>query len=659
MRKKQTRVIKSITFIVASLALCVACHDDNRPLQTSWEGILPGDDWVVDGMDGTYDLPVEGRAVAVAVEEGDFLMPLDGGRIYLERNDEPASRKARLSVRMADGDTCSLSLLQQPSLYASAEKKSRNFYRHHGLGYSYNAVSGKYCNLSDVKCQLLNRAVLDQVEEKEVDQLLFIDYKNDFRARHELATSVVKYIQNTNFESSVNGRVILYSGSASSTCSVFEDGTIDTYIFREEEVMPKAQYQLEVEAVKSYIDKYPRLLTSSFRRAVERLAATSNDNMYAVDSFITTYGTHMVTHTELGSKLVLEVQVETHKFNTIEQEKAISQHALATMFKKVQTDESTQKTYQILRNSRCRMEVIGGDLDLMADAVLKTTYDNEHLSEETLDKWRKSVRFDDDDLENSNVELTDMSVMPIWELIPDENVAKRVEARVMGNAAAMQELLGNRNFINTSFPAHPTTVTCRIGNKKNQQFSNPDVVDVISANRHVATVCREYVPEITSKEKVFVAYPIYEGRVKLTDGLCIYGGKVYNVAWKYNRFYVEEAGDAKNADMIYMNGGVLTTEQYGHVNYQQSHLIVGCERPGGIAIDGSLAGEMVKVQKHFGHFYLVNRNNYTNLPGWSYVEDLPVERDNYQTYIGNEWKARMVRNDNYVYNYNVTEIGYE
>jgi MAC/perforin domain len=647
--------------VLTGLAVfCQACQDDSLETVGESMGCSPDAGWIVDGLDGDYSIPIKDEAISVQVEEGDFLVPLEGKTVYFERNDEGAPRRALLSLCMADGSRRMLSLVQQPASRASSSAVRRSFFRHHGIGYSYNAVGGEFCNIADVRCQLLNRAVLDRVEREEIDQLLFVDYKNEMKVENETYTSVVDYVQNTNFSADVEGQIVIFSGSASMTCSVFEDGQTDSYILCDEEVLPRAEYRLETEAVRKYVGKYPNLLTSSFRRAIERLAATPADDVHAVDSFIATYGTHMVTRSELGAKLSVNVQVDTRKFNTVEQEQALSAMALAALFKKTQEDTTVEKTYQILRDSRCRIEAVGGDLGIIDKAVTKTVYDNEGLSEELLEAWRRSVKFDDDDLDASNVELTDMEVMPIWDLIADPDVARRVEARVTGSATLMQELLGNRNFINTSFPAHPETVTCRIGKQGGQRFDRPDVVDVIAANRHVATVCHEYVPEISPSDKVFVAYPIYEGRVKLTDGLCLHGGKAYRVDWRYNRFQVTVLGEVDSESRVYMNGGALSPVKYSNLEYEASHLILGCERPGGIAIDGSLAGEMVKVRKHFGHFYLENKNAYSNLPGWNFTADAPEEVVYYPEYIEREeYKGRMVRGEDYIYRYNVTEIGYE
>ena len=105
----------------------------------------------------------------VTSPEADFLMPLDSGRIYVEQNDDRQWRTADIDVRLADGSRRLLTLAQPPATRASAAQSRRNFYRHHGVGYSYEAVGGEYCNMNYVRCQLLNRAIIDQLEQEVLD----------------------------------------------------------------------------------------------------------------------------------------------------------------------------------------------------------------------------------------------------------------------------------------------------------------------------------------------------------------------------------------------------------------------------------------------------------------------------------------------------------
>jgi hypothetical protein len=467
---------------------------------------------------------------------------------------------------------------------------------------------------------------------------------------------VVNYIQSAGFKASGSGTFITYSGSATASATIFEDGVDESFIIHDELTKDVVEYTLNYPDLIAYLDQYPALLTSSFRSALDKI----DDTNKSIDDFVNVYGTHVVVFSKLGARMSVDLQVEAKRFEERDSLYTVSKQSLALMFNEARNTSESERNYQYLKDSKCQFSVVGGDVSIFDNLLNITSFESDSYTPQMKYDWQNSIRFDDNDIANSNVEMVDMRVAPIWYFIPDKQLANRVQALITGNLSLIIETLGNDNLINTSFPAHPILVSCIIGNQNNLT-TYPATVDVIAANRHVATICKEHVPDISSTEEVYVAYPIYEGRVKLTDGLCIYNNKVYKVEWSFNRFTVTPVdGEVSAEDKIYMNAGVLSVTPSDQLTYQDSHLILGCERPGGITIDGKLGGEMRTVHKHFGHFYLDNRTKYNNLPGWSYTNTLPKEAENYPDYFrGDTYKNRMVRNDNYVYIWNKTEIRYE
>ena len=657
---------RKLFFISLVTLLLMACQDIDLTQGISEDDLAAACDVVIDGLDQTVALPLggTGSVVDVEVEDGDFLTALPGGRLYAEQNDDGELRQGTIRVQLSDGSTRRLTLGQRAATRADVQSK-KSFYRHHALGYSYDAVYGNYCDLKYVRCQVLNRAIIEAVDTLEVESIFNEDYLHDNHYSSSVSTSVVDYVQNCNFVAGADAKIALIAGgTVKGFCHIFEDGTEDNYILHDERELQRAKYTLQIIDLQSLVQKHPSLLTSSFRKAIEKLAATKVDDWKAVDDFINIYGTHVVSSATLGARLTVDVQVKTNQFDTREGDSLMADATIATLFKLSHTSSSQTKNYQILRDCKCHVEAIGGDVSALDKLVSRTFFSNDDIDSLMLTTWENSVKFDGKDIANSNVELMDMKVWPIWELVPDKSVADRLQARIQADAAIMLQLLGNRNFLNAKFPYPISSVTCRIGNQRNQKFDNPDVTDVIVDGRHVATVCREMVPAISKTEYVQVAYPIYEGRVKLTNGLCVHDGKTYSVDWRNGYFKVNEVDGLTTSDgYMYLTGGVLTTSSFDGVDYQTGHLVLGCERPGGIAINGSLAGKMVKVQKHFGHFYLADdKTNYGNLPNWSYMTSAPAEasEEDYKDYFPQGvWQNRMVRDNSYVYIFNTTELGYE
>lgn len=649
---------KTIAIVILFLSLTgcsdLLCDESTHGGTDTAENVIK-----IGGEEGFVTIPAAVGIKAVGVNDNGFLTISGDGQLYCERNDGGTVRREVVDIECADGSTRQVVCEQSPAT-RSAGSTLRQFYRHYGIGYSYNAVNGQYCNLGDFRCQVLNRAVLDSVQNIVKDNLLNVNRKMELRTESSVYTSVTEYIAHCNFDASVSGSIVFVSGSASKTCSLFEDGIKDTYLLHDRISYDAAEYVLYYLDVCYYAKEYPKLLTSSFRAAIDKMRA-AND-MKSVDDFIYTYGTHVVTYAKLGAAMTLDVQVDAIKFVNKESETALSQAAIATLFSDARSTESYKKNYKVLRDSRCSFDVVGGDVSLFDQLAGLSSFDNKDLPSGLESKWLESVKFDDDDIANSNVELVDMKVVPIWDFIPDEQIAERVEARVTGNMALAMDQVGNRNFINTSFSAHPASVYCRVANQPYMSYDNPETVDIIAANRPVATVCHEYVPEISTTEKVYVAYPIYEGRVKLTSGLCIYGGKAYDVDYRYGKFNVTERNDytPDGSDRIYMSCGVLTTKKYSELEYVDSHAVWGGECPGVIAPDGSYkSGDPRGVKKHFGHFYLDTKTSYDDLPNWQFSTDEPDEAARYPDYFKDgEYANRMVRSDGYIYKYNPTIISY-
>lgn len=642
-----------IPLLLLPMLLATGCEEDKMD-----SVIAPGDDTIsaieISGEDCYYTLPANGcPIVSVTAEEGGFITVVDNTTVYFEQNDDTVRRRATLDVEYADGTRGVLHFAQKP---ASRNASGRQFMRHHGIGYSYNAVEGRYCDMSDFRCQILNRAMLEKYGGDAGYNFLISTNLNELHYTHETYSSVVDYIQHSNVYAGASGNIILFSGDATASCSLFEEGVKSSYILKNEVWIDRAEYSLDEGGIREFAKQYPSMLTSSFRHAVSNI-----HTLVDVDNFLYKYGTHVVVYSKLGARLSLEVQVDTHKFDYREQAEAMAGMSIATLFKMKSESSSQSHNYEILRDGKCRLNILGGDLKYLDKVIDLNNFSTDGTAEDMITGWIGSVHHDDNDLASSNVEMTDMEVVPIWEFIPDETIAGLVEGRVMGNAALLAESFGNKNFINTSFDPEQVSVRCRIAGEW-KTFSNPDVVDIISSNRHVATVCREYVPEITgNRTKVCVAYPIYEGRIQLDAGLCVYNGKAYDVAWNGYKFYVEERNERPSGNLMYINMGALSTEKAPNLSYVESHAILGCERPGGVRPDGSIGGTMVKVYKHFGHFYLENKNRYTNLPGWSWMDAVPQkEYDAYPAYFDRkDYPGRMWRDADYVYIYNPKEVSYE
>lgn len=673
------------TIILLSITLLASCNDTFLPEleEGTLDSSLDAADIRLNGLDQNVSLPESfGNVSQIIATKGSFITALGGNQFFVEQNDGSNARTTDLTVIDTNGQSHTCRVRQDPVSLVRQTDLYNNFYRNYGVGYSYNAVDGEYCNLSDVRCQLINRAVLDRLQPNYPDIFMLVDQMNDTFIRQSVSTSVTNYIQNTNFKATAKGQLLLlFSGGIEKSCHIFEDGITNQYLLHQEQLIKRAEFFLDPVAVAEAVQIDSTILTASFRSAINKLAQTDADDWQAVDDFINLYGTHVVTNATLGAKLALDIQVEEKKFHTLEEVNELSKASIALLFKRYSESQSSDEDYKILKDSKCQIDVLGGDLSTLDNLINTTIFRNDNYTPTMFNDWVESVNFDNEHIENSNVELMDMNVTPIWDLIPDPSVAERVEARVVGNVNIMQKYLGNRNFINTSFSINPSGIKFLAAGKSATAASAP-IVNVIASNRVVAIICKEYVPEIGGaaykKELKTVAYPVYEGRVQMKNGLCIFMGQAYDVSWNDDHFSVDSIGPVKDENTIYMNLGKLEINQYANLTYQPSSVIPALECINGIRPDGSVKPDKYcSVIKHFGDFYLGNVsvvdnafditftpdfNSYENIPNWTWTTQAPAYSSGYPEFFDtgsdsdNRFYNRMVRSDDYLYIYNPTEI---
>ena len=144
--------------VVVCIALCCACSDEL--LDNGAAGVpsteVSENTIVLDAFGHDFTLPITEKMSVEDFEviDGDFILPIGKSTLYVEQNDDAAYRTARIMMRMADGSEQHLTLTQPPASRSSSSSMHRSFYRHHALGYSYDALGGEYCDLSSVRCSV-------------------------------------------------------------------------------------------------------------------------------------------------------------------------------------------------------------------------------------------------------------------------------------------------------------------------------------------------------------------------------------------------------------------------------------------------------------------------------------------------------------------------
>ena len=541
--------------------------------------------------------------------------------------------------------------------------------RSHAVGFSYDAIYGESCDLGSVRCQVLN---LDILKEKDIYSVIGeTETKDDYYTAHSLSECFSILANNCKIE----GNAFIYQKEAKSYASIFEKRSEDIVLISNTRICQVLRKEILMDDFKYVMKKNKdpyKYLSSSFCYGIEKIK--NSDNVAVVDSFIDIFGTHVVTEASVGGRMKLDLVTSIADVKTLNTEKKIESECWNLYFAEESSTNSSdlQKFFEgLLKKAELKLKVKGGDVSAF-NKLIADPYSNDH-SPEMMKNWIAGLKQETSSSWNSKLELAEMSVNPIWEFIPDQQVAAKVRSRIEATAPTMQELYGNRNFIDVKIPSYVQQVKCKLGGKE-KTFKEPYVVDVFAANRHVATLCKEWVPEIDSSNAVVVAYPIYENKIQLNAGVCIHNKLAYNVRWVYNQFSVDTISVGHNpGDPLYLQGGYIHTEPNELVKtYQNSKTAIGYEWPGSIKTDGSLDNTpYYETRKFLGGFFLNTDKIFTNLPNWSENKN-EIYNSFYKKYLEtskpyelcglpegelkNKLKNRMVRNNDYVYYYNPTEL---
>lgn len=508
----------------------------------------------------------------------------------------------------------------------------------HGIGYGYNGVEGEYCNVMDVRSQILD---------PEAIRKMGIDFRTaevlspQIEYSSQIGYSLHELLQKLYFGGGLNAEaVVVFKGSVRGTLQLYTKSKTSSFYCRTSARISGFNAWVDAPSVSAVVSEHPEVLTKNFRSAVERLG--KEPTKIQMDSFIKRYGTHVVTKCQMGGRLNLDIRLEKDSVGTLEQQKAIADVSLLSLYDHSNMSDNDYRDLKIINSGDSRLTVRGGDSRELDFSIFNFKWGESGASLDAIGKWMESIGVTED--KRQNLELVDMVMTPIWEFIPDERVAEMLEAHITGSAELMLDLYGYQNYVNTSFSI-PTLNTYQGQAIMENRAKN--AYNILAGGRYVATYCREWVNAIDINEPVWVAYPIYNQQVNTATGLCIHNGKAYRVGWRFGEYHVEEIGDT-GSETVYTTMGYLYSEPTDGINYLESQSCIGYEWPYSINKDGSLntSKPVYLPYKQNDDFYLLRMDGTEQtgelggLPNWEYNG------------------TRMVRNKEYYYYCNLKEVEY-
>ena len=253
----------------------------------------------------------------------------------------------------------------EPFRWTRAEDiETRNaFMRNFGVGYSYNAVRGQYCNWEDIRCQVINRERLDWMHEiGGASRLYYSTYEPSYQCAARYEYSHRDYIAAFDITSHKEINLGLYKGEQRKRQFVMEDGMSEGFYYIIDEVVTLGRQSLEPRSIIT-VAKYEmeEVLTASFRDAVYHLSEMPDEAFASVDSFTNVWGTHVIVNASLGGRLHIDLQNSMFRFKDEVQEYQYTSKDVAGFYSKREESRKEMEHYKMLTDAHLSVTAYGGD----------------------------------------------------------------------------------------------------------------------------------------------------------------------------------------------------------------------------------------------------------------------------------------------------------
>jgi len=501
------------------------------------------------------------------------------------------------------------------------------FLRNFGVGYSYNAVRGSFCDWTDIRCQIVNRQPLEEYQDLSGETLCVTNVSQSVSTYSQFNYSKRDYIAAVHLETDEKIDIGLYNKEKRSRQDFLEDGVEEIFYYNLCEEIIMADSYIVPGAITFFYEtqeECDNFLTYSFVNAVKHVAESDPSNMAVVDSLINIYGTHVITAAWLGGKIRVDLSNYMWRYKDVAREEAWSASEFLDAINSADASHSGSDEYTWLEHGKLTISAYGGDQSSLTGLLGEHASDGTRsFSTEGISRWRQSLFFDPENEYRSNVELVDMRLTPIWEFAEavDPEAAERIRAAIQQDISVQESLLGENNFFDTSFPIRYPQASALYRQEDGWEryervdsLGQPMVVNIVSGGRYVASVCHEKI----GTRDLWVCYPIYEGKIKLACGTGIdSAGRVFSVRWINGNASVIQLASARAGDTFYISGGEVDIAPREGVSYAPAHAMAYIELAGGIQPDGSYDCIPYPVERDGAGFVIRKTPLPRNMIGWS------------------------------------------
>lgn len=302
--------------------------------------------------------------------------------------------------------------------------------------------------------------------------------------------------------------------------------------------------------------------------ALKRKSGTARIN--AIKDLLAEYGTHIVIQADLGGRIDYTFTMEkSMKVDNTAEMKWEIDYTVGTL-PASDRNVNYSDTVSSSKNARGAIKVTGGS-KAMRDQLqqeIDGLSPKGHLSAESVVSWLASITYDDNAATQENLDVVHFSLMPVWDLV-DSNLRNDFLNATLDMMSRSDYKLPDEMLSSALYKIDLTrSYVKNFSNASNATLCKTLYLNTGTEMTPVMEVCQEYVPAIRTDKRVTIVYPIYNNRIRITQGVFL-GDDIYpasKVAFGGSKAYVVPLtlkDNKRTIETLYYVNGNFSTEASG------------------------------------------------------------------------------------------------
>lgn len=538
------------------------------------EDTVMADQIHLEGVDDVWHLDYSGGTAIIRIYSSSSNWKLEESEDWIGVSSTLGSSGESILVSVGENDNSdreteiTFVLVDQPSVKRTIRVVQTGFdtdtgtlthdlQRKHALGYGYNIMKGYADDKSFSANPILDYSKIEEYEHRTGIEVIEENRRHSLELKVFSSSTLKGLSKDLSFDMTNDEVSIFGCGETTySSSSIYEQKSISDYCGYIRSSQIESTRSIDLGALQSIISSIDsEFFSDSFRTTLNR-AVFSGD----CTELFSEFGTHLVVSADLGG--CISIKAIATRESAIDKETAMHFIAEKTLEARVGF-ENEKLNYQREHglNYRIDVEAKGGDQSLINEIKASFTSSGK-IDKSVLSKWYKSYSLTTDG--QYNAAMVDCQLIPLYDIFGGEHV-KRILLEGFS-----QYTEGISIHPSDQGPTYTVDTEGFLSDLLSDTKHNTIVLKPDGQDR--AIISYEYVPAVRKDRRVFVAYPILDGKIDFFAGLFL-GDESHcpgKLRWmKYNTLYEPEMKYARTEDNkdMFNSEGVLKEIYYSNCDF--------------------------------------------------------------------------------------------